>query len=99
APSKEEIIAHMSTFNQLGATHLAMEMIRDDQQEIVDAFLSQDVMESGRAFIRLYSILEKDWSWTSDAVELWLTMMRRAKRLGMKIVGIDKNMGDDDDTL
>src|SRR5690348_1261128 len=52
SPDSGVLPAHMPTFKQLGATHLAMEMIRDDQQEIVDAFLSQDYVESGQAFIR-----------------------------------------------
>ena len=82
--AKGLIIGVLSKLKAQGFTHLAMEVLGADIQTDVD-----DYLETGRKREKLEEYICKHYCWSPNAVELYLKMIDQAKKLGIRVVGID----------
>lgn len=76
--TKEELIAHMSELHSSGITHLALEFIPADQQELID-----DYQRSGNDREKVVKFF-KDYE-----SESYMSLIDSATNVGVRVVGID----------
>lgn len=88
---KEETIRNMGLFRQAGVTHLAMEMIPQSKQAVMDRYYrvgdNQDI---------LLAHLRGNWGYGPGIPEKYLLMIDAAKSSGIKVVGVDIDLSEDD---
>jgi len=81
---KEEIIKNLAVFKKLGMTHLAMEMLREEQQKIVDDY-SAGKIDRGKVL----EIFKQGWDKRPGIAEKYMELLDAAKSNGMRILAVD----------
>ncbi len=90
---KDEIIRNLDNFRQVGVTHLAMEMIPESMQPIIDRYY-----EANEDRDSLLTHLREKWDYYSKGriSEKYLEMVDTAKSCGVKVVGLDIDLLESD---
>lgn len=81
---KDEIIKNLAVFKKLGMTHFAMEMLREEQQKIVDDYLSGKIDKG-----KVLDIFKQGWDKGQGIPEKYMELLDVAKSNGMHILAVD----------
>lgn len=81
---KDEIIRSLPMLKKLGMTHLAMEMLREEQQQIVDNYLAGKITRE-----KVLEIFKDGWDKGPGIPEKYMELLDAAKSNGMRILAID----------
>lgn len=82
---KKEVIDSLKQLKNMGFTHLGLEFLGVEMQEIIDRYLL-DKNEKDREAIWDHL---KTWSWGEIFFGTYLEIMEEAQKLGIKVVGLD----------
>lgn len=95
--ARNEVSTNMQVLKELGVTHIALEMLGSDTQELVDGFLREGARR-GLARIKLYAALKLGrWDYTTTSAQEYMQVADSAKQAGLGILAIDKVLGEDVD--
>jgi hypothetical protein len=79
--SRDELINNMADFKKLGFTHIALEALPSNRQQLVDDY------HAGKATReQVLKALEDDWGWNPES---YMKMIDSAKALGLKTICLD----------
>lgn len=81
---KDEIIKNLPILKKLGMTHLAMEMLREEEQQIVDDYLSGKISRE-----IILEIFKNGWDKGPGIPEKYMELLDAAKLNGMRILAVD----------
>lgn len=81
---KDEIIKYLPEFKKLGMTHFAMEMLREDQQKIIDDYLAGKVTRD-----EVLKIFKDGWDKRPGIPEKYMELFDAAESNGIHILAID----------
>jgi len=81
---KDEIIKSLPEFKKLGVTHLAMEMLQEKQQKIIDDYLAGKVARD-----KVLKIFKNGWNKGPGIPEKYMELIDAAKSNGIRILAID----------
>jgi uncharacterized iron-regulated protein len=80
--SREHLIAALPNFKKMGYTYLALEMIKDNRQEILNNFCENPTLYKDS----LLGILDKEWHYNPNS---YFSLISIAAQLGFKIIALD----------
>lgn len=84
-PDKDELIKSLPHFRDRGMTHLAMEMLQEHHQEVIDDYFSGEI---GRE--KVLEILKKGWQDKGPGIpEKYMEIIDVAKLNNMRVLAID----------
>lgn len=81
---KNEVIKNLDLLKRLGLTHVAMEMLREEHQAIVDAYFSGKIDKQ-----KVLEIFKDGWDEGPGIPEKYMELVDAIKTTGLKLLAVD----------